>query len=40
MMGRVEEDRFARSRARFEEVIGFLDGAEASALSCIPRTAR
>lgn len=33
MMCGVEEDGFAQSRARFEEVIGFLDGEGASALS-------
>ncbi len=33
MLGRVDEDGFARSRARFEEVVGFLDGDGASALS-------
>ena len=33
MLARNDEDGFARSRARFEEVVGFLDGDGASGLS-------
>ena len=33
MLRCVDEDGFARSRARFEEVVGFLDGGGAIALS-------
>jgi hypothetical protein len=46
MQRSVEDDAFAPSRARFEEVVGFLDGDGASALShseledCLDREGR